>query len=208
MSTTDETHSDTTPANRAAPLPPTAPCVAVWPAAIGAGLAAVIAALLARFVFGILSPAEVFGDRFTALLPLPVFARLLTLFGTGTKHIYYGVLLLGQGLLMALLAVVYWRLRARLRSRPPAGLRVSLAGALPTYAEAPLLALLPWLLSAGILAPLIGGGLFGANLEGGAAGVFVSALLPDLAFALAFVMLLRRGAVTAVLGDADSARGV
>jgi DMSO/TMAO reductase YedYZ molybdopterin-dependent catalytic subunit len=208
MSATDETHSDTTAAHHATPLPPAAPRVAVWPAAIGAGLAAIIAALLARFVFGILSPAEIFGDRFTALLPLPVFARLLTLFGAGTKHIYYGVLLLGQGALTTLLAVAYWRLRARLRSCPPARLRAYLAGALPTYAETPLLALLPWLLSAGVLAPLIGGGLFGANLEGGVSGVFVSALLPDLAFALAFITLLRRGAVTALLGDADSAHGI
>src|SRR5690242_15395990 len=151
MSTTDETHSDTTPANRAAPLPPTAPRGAVWPAAIGAGLAAVIATLLTRFVFGILSPAEVFGDRFTALLPLPIFARLLTLFGTNTKHIYYGVLLFGQGLLTALLAAAYWRLRARLRSHLPARPRIYLADALLSYAEAPLLALLPWLLAAGIL---------------------------------------------------------
>lgn len=225
MSATDETSSDAihtppssgqepTPASRehppSAPLPSSTsdtPRVAIWPAAIGAGLAAVIAALLVRFVFGILSPAEVFGDRFTALLPLPIFARLLTLFGPNTKHIYYGALLLGQGLLTALLAAAYWRLRARLRPHLPTRLRTYLADALPSYAETPLLALLPWLLSAGILAPLIGGGFFGAELEGGAAGVFVSTLLPDLAFALAFVTLLRRGTV-AVLGDADSARGI
>ncbi|HST88934.1 MAG TPA: molybdopterin-dependent oxidoreductase [Ktedonobacterales bacterium] len=217
MSATDETFPDTIhtspsassqPARPATPPPPATPRVAIWPAAIGAGLAAMIAALLVRFVFGILSPAEIFGDRFTALLPLPIFARLLTLFGPSTKHIYYGALLLGQGALTALLAVAYWRLRAWLRSRPPMRPRAALADALPSYVEAPLLALLPWLLSAGILAPLIGGGFFGANLEGGVAGVFVSALLPDLAFALAFVTLLRRNAGTALLGDASSARGI
>lgn len=218
MSATDETSPEAVPASspisqEPAPAGPTtppsaAPRIAIWPAAIGAGLAAMIAALLVRFVFGILSPAEVFGDRFTALLPLPVFARLLTLFGASTKHIYYGVLLLGQGALTALLAPAYWRLRARLRSRPPARLRPALADVLPTYAETPVLALLPWLLSAGVLAPLIGGGFFGANLEGGATGVFVSELLPDLAFALAFVTLLRRTPATPLLGDADSARGI
>ena len=215
MSATDETSPDTIQASSSnstesmsPATPPAAPHIAIWPAAVGAGLAAIIAALLARFVFGILSPAEIFGDRFTALLPLPVFARLLTLFGTGTKHIYYGALLLGQGALTALLAVAYWRLRVRLRSRPPARPRAFLMDALPAYAEAPLLALLPWLLSAGVLAPLIGGGFFGANLEGGVSGVFVSALLPDLAFALAFVTLLRRTPATALLSDASSARGI
>src|SRR5215472_1346037 len=76
--------------------------------AIIAGFISVGTALLARFFLNISTPAEVFGDRLTPLIPLPVFEHLLSFFGSSAKHIYFGGLLLIEVLVTAAAGVLYW----------------------------------------------------------------------------------------------------
>jgi DMSO/TMAO reductase YedYZ molybdopterin-dependent catalytic subunit len=169
--------------------PPGGVAVVLQPALFAASLALFVL-LLARFLAGVLTPAEVFSDRLTTLIPLPIFARLLDTFGPNAKHLFFGVLLLGEGVLTAAAGCAYWYLRQRLlRVRP---LQEGMGSRVGIAAEALVLFACLWLLSAGILAPLIGAGLLGSGLQGGAPGVFGSELLPNAAFAIAFVLLARR----------------
>src|SRR5579883_2566896 len=62
----------------------------VTQSAIISSIIAVLMALLARFLLNISTPAEIFGDRLTRFIPLPVFSQMLNLFGTSTKHLYFG----------------------------------------------------------------------------------------------------------------------
>ncbi|HEX6796600.1 MAG TPA: hypothetical protein VF116_02665, partial [Ktedonobacterales bacterium] len=200
-----------------------------FPVRLGAALVAaalgLLASLAARYILGIASPAELFGDRLTVLVPLPIFERLLAIFGSNAKHLYFGGVVVAQGVLTALVGAFYWTLRDRVlgatrAGRPPdaptesatpspygvaarpvspppgsgdddpspsssaasassavnlspsaasASSAVnSLAASHPPHAlDAVALTLLLWLLSAGIFAPLIGAGFFGAALLGG-----------------------------------------
>ena len=61
------------------------------------------------------------------------------------------------------------------------------------------LVLLLWVIEAGIIAPILGGGFFGANLAGGVSGTFVAQLLPSLAFALIFAWLLQQQPAAAIV---------
>ncbi len=164
---------------------------AVLQPAIFAATLALFAALMGRFLLGLLTPAEVFSDRLTPLIPLPIFSRLLDTFGPNAKHLFFGGLLLGEGVLSAIAGYLYWYTRQRLMQGSPS-LREKSATRIGEIAEIVVLFALFWLLSAGILAPLIGGGLFGSGLQGGALGVFGSELLPNGAFAIAFVIFARR----------------
>ncbi|MGZ3681962.1 MAG: molybdopterin-dependent oxidoreductase, partial [Ktedonobacterales bacterium] len=167
---------------------------------------ALVITIVAQVWLGILSPAQIFGDRLTVLIPLPIFAQFLTLFGSNAKHLYFLTLLLGEGALTVLVALLYLRVRARfVAGKLPASGGDAMNSAVPTYWEAPILALVLWLLSADIFAPLIGGGLFGANLEGGVAGVFLVELIPNGIFALVFIWLLRRELAAVPAGNAHSA---
>src|SRR5262245_40749041 len=155
----------------------------LWATGLG-----ILAALGLRFAFGWPTPAELFGDQLTALIPLPLFARLLETFGHDAKHWYYGALLLGEGLLTAMAGVAYVRLRRTVVGRwPRLRQRLRLATPVSLAADIAALFLLLWLLSAGILAPLIGGGFFGAGLAGGVLAVFAAELPPHLVYAYAFL---------------------
>src|SRR5215472_5528436 len=93
----------------ARPVVPLALVLVRYDAFIAAALA-LLAALAGRFVVGLTTPAELFGDRLTALIPLPVFSTLLSIFGSGAKHLFYGFLLLGEGVLTAVAGAIYWSL--------------------------------------------------------------------------------------------------
>ena len=193
---------DPTPANVSSrgPRPTGAPtphdhasetvAIVLQPALFAASLSLFVA-LMARFLLGLLTPAEVFSDRLTTLIPLPIFSRLLDTFGPNAKHIFFGILLLGEGVLTAVAGCAYWYVRQRLSQR-----RTLLFERMGTRSgvavEALVLLLLMWLLTAGILAPIIGAGFFGSGLQGGALGVLGTEILPLGAFALAFVVLARR----------------
>jgi DMSO/TMAO reductase YedYZ molybdopterin-dependent catalytic subunit len=169
----------------------------------GAAVLAVVCGLLAglgaRYFFGIVTPAELFGDRLTALVPLPLFERLLATFGSNAKHLYFGAVVVGEGVLTALVGTLYWPLRGRLFAR--LGRPVHPA---PSLLDAVVLTGVLWLLAAGLFAPLIGGGLFGVALLGGAGTVFISTLIPDAVFALVLIRLVERPAPAPTAADATA----
>lgn len=175
-----------------------------------AALLAVTFALAVTFVaqawLGIISPAQIFGDRLTALIPLPIFERFLTLFGSNAKHLYFVTLLLGEGALTVLVGLLYVRLRVRLLARwLPASDGEATTASIPAYWEALILVLTLWLLSAGLFAPLIGGGFFGSNLEDGVGTTFLVELIPNASFALLFIRLLRRDVADALASSVQRA---
>jgi DMSO/TMAO reductase YedYZ molybdopterin-dependent catalytic subunit len=179
---------------------PALPRASVLISASWATTAAILVMLAARYLFGIATPAETFGDRITTRIPLPLFSELLTIFGTNAKHFFYIGLLVGEGVLTTIAGLLYWLLRQRLyadRSTPDEQPPV-------TYWEVvPIVAWL-WLLSSLLVAPLIGGGILGIDLDGGTLGALGSQVAPDLIFALVFVALLRREMAQAGRAQGDA----
>ncbi len=178
---------------------PISPFALAWAAARASFGAALLAAtgsialmLLARAFFQIVTPAELLGDRLTALIPLGVFSALLTFFGHDAKHYYFAGVLVAQGLATAALVCAYWAARAawharRQATKPTAGFDVLPPA--PTYRDALALAALYWVVSAGIIAPLIGAGPFGSRVNGGVLALLESEIIPALATGLCFVWL-------------------
>lgn len=164
---------------------------ASWRQALIAAALAVGAALLARIVLQITMPAEVFAEALIRFVPLPVFSWLVGTLGPGAKHLFFGIVLIGAGILAAAIGLLYCALRATVLRRRGQTERGTLDSAIPTYAELPLVMLLIWLVTAGIFAPLVGGGFFGAGFAEGVVGTLLTQLLPDGVFALAFIWLLR-----------------
>ena len=164
---------------------------AVWRQALIAAAAAVGAALLARFILQITTPAEVFAEALIRFVPLSVFSWLVGTLGPGAKHLFFGTVLIGAGIIAAATGLLYCALRAAFRRRTAHDERETTERAIPTYAETPLIVLLLWLVTAGILAPLVGGGFFGAGFAEGVVGTLLTQLLPDIVFALSFTWLLR-----------------
>jgi DMSO/TMAO reductase YedYZ molybdopterin-dependent catalytic subunit len=164
---------------------------AAWCQALIAATLAVGAALLARFILQITTPAEVYAEALIRFVPLPVFSWLIGTLGPGAKHLFFGVVLIGAGIIAAAIGLLYCALRGGVLHRMGRAERHSIQSAIPTYAELPLIVLLLWLVTAGILAPLVGGGFFGAGFAEGVLGTLLTQLLPDVIFALAFIWLLR-----------------
>ncbi len=160
-------------------------------ALVSAAVAEVVA-LLARAVAGVPTPTEVFGDRATVLVPLPLFSALLQIFGSNAKHIYFGSLVVLQTLLVAAWGVAYWSLRLRWRGARRTSVLTGRPALVGAGLEALALAAGLWVLSCCIVAPIIGAGFFGAGLPGGAAAALGMQALPDLAFGVCFVTLVRR----------------
>lgn len=156
-----------------------------------AGALAMVAALLLRLILNVPTPAELFGDRVTVLIPLPAFSALLDLFGTSAKHLFFIGLLVAEWLCGVLAGLMYLRLRLVLSQRGAISSRLGSADPL---------ALALWLaaLALGVLAPLLGGGLLGSALPGGAGAAVVSQVGPNLVFGFALRWLSGR-----VPGSAD-----
>jgi DMSO/TMAO reductase YedYZ molybdopterin-dependent catalytic subunit len=169
-------------------------------ALVSAAVAEVVA-LLARAVAGVPTPTEVFGDRATVLVPLPLFSALLQIFGSNAKHIYFGSLVVLQMLLVAAWGVAYWSLRLRWRGARRTSALAGKPALVGAGLEALALAAGPWVLSCGIVAPLIGAGFFGAGLPGGAAAALGIQALPDLAFGVCFVTLMQRETARGMLSQ-------
>src|SRR5215469_6183905 len=178
----------------------------VVPSAVFASLIAVLMALLARFLVNVSTPAEIFGDRLTRFIPLPVFSQLLQVFGTSAKHIYFGGVLLVEVVLTAIAGLLYYYLRMRLVPHLPRTQRFLAPDRALDLIDIPIIAILFWLVSAVLIAPILGGGFLGANLLGGSTNVLLSQFIPDIAFAVAFVVLLRRAALVAPSPDTPSSQ--
>jgi DMSO/TMAO reductase YedYZ molybdopterin-dependent catalytic subunit len=184
--------------------------------ALLAAASGVIAMLVVRLFFGIPTPAEIFGDQLTALIPLPLFTALLAFFGSNAKHIYFGSLVIAQGIATALLVAAYWGLRLTVApiGRTPRSMRsaaTSPAGPQPSMSPAGwldgvALATIYWLVTAGVLAPLIGGGAFGSRLTGGALTVLVAEIAPAVVTASTFVGLARRSGLTRTAAPVSPSR--
>jgi DMSO/TMAO reductase YedYZ molybdopterin-dependent catalytic subunit len=163
--------------------------------ALGSALIAsavgIVASYAVRLFFAVLTPAETYGDRLTQLIPLAIFSHLLAIFGSSAKHWYLGGVTLAEVILTACIGALYWGARGALlaRSRDERG---ASAQPPPGAMDVAALAALLYALSAGVLAPIIGGGLAGASLAGGALGTLGSEAVPVLTFAACFVLLLRR----------------
>jgi DMSO/TMAO reductase YedYZ molybdopterin-dependent catalytic subunit len=187
-----------------ATVPPSVPDELVLNSVV-AGLISVAVALLARFLLNISTPAELFGDRLIQLVPLPIFSHVLDLFGHSAKHIYFGGLLLAEAVAVAVAGVVYWRLRTLWLARSPRLESWLAPQGQPNFREVPVIALLFCLVSLGLVAPLLGAGLFGSNFVGGWTNALLSQLIPDITFAVAFIILLRRSATRAASATAAQA---
>ena len=167
---------------------------ALGPALVAAALA-VVAALALRYFFSLPMPAELFADQATTRIPLPLFEAMLATFGTAAKHLYLIGVLIGEAALTTLLGVAYAAIRSSAigarKPRNASAAGIPSAGEALSYADAPIIVLALWLLSTGALAPLLGGGWFGADLEGGVTAALLSQLAPDIVFALSFIWQTR-----------------
>jgi DMSO/TMAO reductase YedYZ molybdopterin-dependent catalytic subunit len=184
---------------------------AAWRQALIAAGLAVGAALLARFVLQITTPAEVFAEALIRFVPLSVFSWLVGTLGPGAKHLFFGAVLIGAGIVAAATGLLYCAIRSAILRRTGHMEHTNqtdqsaLAASVPTYAEIPLMVLLLWLVTAGILAPLVGGGFLGAAFAEGVVGTLLTQLLPDIAFALAFIWLLQSTLLPPYAGAPDEA---
>jgi DMSO/TMAO reductase YedYZ molybdopterin-dependent catalytic subunit len=149
-----------------------------------------LATFVARYLFLIPTPPELYGDRATVLIPVNLFSALLQTFGSNAKHIFFIALVVGAALFAALYGVGYWT--ARLWSASRNASVAARLGSVPGWPDALLVWLLLYALTAGIVAPLLGGGFLGAQFQTGVAGAMLSLLAPISAFSAAFVLLLRR----------------
>ena len=169
----------------------THPLRETWRQALIAGALAAGVALLARLILQITTPAEVYAEALIRFIPLSVFSWFVGALGPNAKHLFFGGTLVAAGVLAAALGVLYCALRAAILRRMGRGAAGTVNALVPGYVEAPVIVLLFWLVTAGILAPLLGGGVFGAGFDEGVAGTLLTQLLPDAVFALAFIWLLR-----------------
>ncbi|HEY7850794.1 MAG TPA: hypothetical protein VIC27_12065, partial [Ktedonobacterales bacterium] len=168
---------------------------ALGPAMIAAALAVVVALAL-RYFFAIPLLAELYADQATTRIPLPVFETMLTTFGSAAKHLYLISAIVAEAALMALAGVLYVAARAASLHAARGGDATKATVRAPerlslTYADAPFIVLTLWLLSAGLLAPLLGGGFFGVGMLGGAAMTLLAQLAPDAVFALSLIWQTR-----------------
>ncbi len=160
------------------------------PALIAASLS-IIAALALRYFASLPTPAELFADQATIRIPLPVFEAMLATFGSAAKHLYLVGSLIVEAGLTCFAGLAYLALRNAITTH----VLKHANSANVSWNDTPLIILWQWLLSAGLLAPIIGGSFFGANLLGGAIGVILSQLAPDTVFAVALVWQLRAGSM-------------
>lgn len=165
---------------------------AIGPAMIAAS-SSVITALALRYIFSLATPAELFAEQATVRIPLNVFETLLSTFGPAAKHLYLISALVAEAGLTALVGLAYVAFRDAAIRRSGSTLRTERL----TWGDAPIIVFALWLLSAGLLAPLIGGGFLGSELAGGIAGSLVSQLGPDTVFALIFIALARSNTAAA-----------
>lgn len=171
--------------------------VALVPGALGA-LAGVAAMFIVRVFLGVPTPAELFGDRVAVLIPLGVFSALIDFFGHDAKHLFYASLVVAQVVGGSLLSAVYWGARAawtgRAARRAKAGATAaqSAQSPAPGVADMAALAALFWVVSALVMAPLVGAGILGVGFAGGALTLLAADAAPALAGPVVFAELLRR----------------
>ena len=163
-----------------------------------------VAMFVVRYLFLIPTPPELYGDRATVLIPVNLFSALLQTFGSNTKHIFFVALVVGAALLAVVFGVIYWAARVWATSRNAD--IASRLGASPGWLDALLVWTLLFALTAGVVAPLLGGGFLGAQLQTGIGGALLSLLTPITAFTASFIPLMRRNLETLSEGNEEDWR--
>ena len=161
-----------------------------------------VAMFVVRYLFLIPTPPELYGDRATVLIPVNLFSALLQTFGSNTKHIFFVALVVGAALLAVVFGVIYWAARVWATSRNAD--IASRLGASPGWLDALLVWTLLFALTAGVVAPLLGGGFLGAQLQTGIGGALLSLLTPVTAFTASFIPLMRRNLETQSEGNEEA----
>ena len=161
-----------------------------------------VAMFVVRYLFLIPTPPELYGDRATVLIPVNLFSALLQTFGSNTKHIFFVALVVGAALLAVVFGVIYWAARLWATSRNAD--IASRLGASPGWLDALLVWTLLFALTAGVVAPLLGGGFLGAQLQTGIGGALLSLLTPVTAFTASFIPLMRRNLETQSEGNEEA----
>jgi DMSO/TMAO reductase YedYZ molybdopterin-dependent catalytic subunit len=140
-----------------------------------------------RYLLDVPMPAELFAEQATVRIPLPLFEALLTSFGPAAKHLYLIGALVAEAVLMFFAGLAYVALRLWLAERltkRPATWELS-------WWDVPGLVIWLYLLSAGFLAPLLGGAFLGVAMIGGAGVTLYTQLAPDVVFSGTLVWQMR-----------------
>src|SRR5205807_6294317 len=102
----------------------------------------------------------------------PLFSALLQTFGSNAKHIFFAALVVGAALFAVVFGVAYWLARQWAASRST---RVAARlGSAPGWLDAALVWTLVFALTAGVVAPLLGGGFLGGQFQTGVGGDLLS----------------------------------
>jgi DMSO/TMAO reductase YedYZ molybdopterin-dependent catalytic subunit len=150
----------------------------------------VLAMFVVKYLFSVPTPPELFGDRATVLIPVNIFSALLQTFGPNAKHIFFVSLVVGAALFAALFGVAYWLARLAVVARNTTA--AARLGSSPGWIDAGLVPALLIVVTAGVVAPLLGGGLLGAQFQTGVGGLLLALLTPVCAFSGTFILLVRR----------------
>ena len=147
-------------------------------AGLAAGTIATGVMLFLSVTFGGVSLPEEFGSALTGLMPLTWFDYLHQTIGADAKHyLFYGILV-GQCLVFALSGAIFNQ-------------RVNPAGKRLEWRQGSLLGFILWLFTGLVLLPIIGSGVFGANLNAGIGAGLISLAVVGTVFGLLFVLIQR-----------------
>ena len=164
-------------------------------------LAATVSAILAlglHLLIGLPTLAEAFGEGTTRILPLPLFSALLSIFGHSAKTVLVFTIIVLGTVLMAGVGMLVWGFISWIQVEEiPQLTRLyrRYVGTNPAYmstAVITLIVLLLWIIEAGFIAPILGGGFLGSALPDGVFGTFVAQLFPSCLFAFMFQQLMER----------------
>ncbi len=158
-------------------------------AGLGAGIIATALMLLLSVSIGGISLPEVFGSALTALMPPPLFDYLHRTIGGDAKHyLFYGILV-GQCLVFALCGAVGNLIASSaIAQRLKIPDNHSNAQGQLHWTVGVFLALILWLLTGLLFLPLVGAGLFGAELVIGMNNTMLSLAVVGVTFGLLFVL--------------------
>lgn len=165
-------------------------------AGLAAGIVATASMLILSLLFAGLSLPEVVGSALTAIMPASVFDYLHQTIGADAKHYLFDGIVVGQCLVFGLCGGAYNLLLAAWHNRSATTTATSnqkntaksfTIAQLPYY-HGLLLAAILWLLVGLIFLPLLGAGVFGAQLSIGFINSAITLAIVGVIFGLLFVL--------------------
>ncbi len=167
-------------------------------AGLASGIVATAAMLILNIVFATLSLPEVVGSALTAIMPASVFDYLHQTIGADAKHYLFDGIVVGQCLVFALcgggynlLAAAWHKRAASTATSQQKKAEASFTSTPLSYYHGLLLAAILWLLVGLLFLPLLGAGVFGAQLSIGFINSAVTLALIGVIFGLLFVLSQR-----------------